>query len=145
MSSNVGNRRCRHMLSFPIPNTLISPDRTCSTSDSLIFFPTSASTAVFPVRSEKCNTSGFRGGSGFRSHIKFWSFILEDGSYVVTKFDISRKGFAGVLDLQSQNKFLTNFRHPSILEIEPLCIASRMRCNMNHAVFWVTPSARCNS
>ena len=23
-------------------------------------------------------------------------------------------------------------------------IANRMRCNMNHAVFWVTPSARCN-
>src|SRR5688572_14466806 len=27
----------------------------------------------------------------------------------------------------------------------PFCIASRMRCNINQAVFWVTPSARPNS
>src|SRR5438094_9789270 len=29
--------------------------------------------------------------------------------------------------------------------MEPLCIARRMRCNINHAVFCVTPIARCSS
>ena len=33
----------------------------------------------------------------------------------------------------------------SLASNDPTCIAMRMRCCMNHAVFWVTPNVRCTS